>query len=58
MNVYVIHWEYFDKSGSGITGVFDNEETANNVFDAMEAVADTRRIYMDTYQLNQVKKET
>jgi hypothetical protein len=57
MKVYVIHWEYIDKSASDITGVFDDEDAANNVFDAMEAVADSRRIYMDTYQINQVKKE-
>ena len=57
MKTYVVHWRYCDKSGNGIVGVFDEEEIANAVFDALEATGDTSRsFYIDTYIINQVKK--
>jgi hypothetical protein len=28
-NVWVVSWEYSDKSGNGIVGIFDTERTAS-----------------------------
>jgi hypothetical protein len=57
MMVHVIHWEYNDKSASGIIGVFDDSDMANAVYDALEITGDTgKRYFLDNYKLNEVKK--
>jgi hypothetical protein len=55
--VHVLHWEYIDKSASGITGVFDDEVMAKSLYDFAVLHADSKNFYLDTYELNEVKPQ-
>ena len=58
MPIYVIRYEYIDKSGNGVVGVFDDEEIANNVYDALDQYAgdSSKTFFIDTFKLNEVTK--
>lgn len=55
--LYVLHWEFVDKSDSGIVGVFNDERRANELYDFAEAHANAKTFYLDTYTLNELKLE-
>jgi hypothetical protein len=56
-SAYVVHWEYCDKSGHGIIGVFDDDQQAYQLYDTLDQYGDSNKnYYVDTYELNTVKK--
>lgn len=56
MNTKVISWS--DGKGNwGVVGVFDDDDMANAVFDALVRFAGAyKQYYMDDFKLNEVKK--
>jgi hypothetical protein len=58
MKVHVLHWQYSDKSGDGIVGVFDDEEKAKELYDFAEQHSDAcKTFYLDSFTLNEIKPQ-
>lgn len=50
MKVFIVGWEYSDKSGHGIVGVFSAESEANSTYDLLaEHGSDVKTFTVDTY---------
>ena len=47
--VFVLHWEYGDKSAHGIEGIYQDEERANEAYDLITKYDNTRRWGVDPY---------
>jgi len=47
--VFVLHWEYGDKSNHGIEGIYADEEKANEAYDLITKYDNTRRWGVDPY---------
>lgn len=57
--VLVLTWKsQYTPPAEGIIGIFDDELTANQLYDALEAHGDKDKTYfLDKYELNEIKKE-
>lgn len=50
--IYIVHWRDENKE-TGVVGVFDDKEAAENAYDTMESNgAKDRQYYLDDYALN------
>lgn len=49
--VFVLHWEYGDKSAHGIEAIYVDEEKANEAYDLITKYDNIRRWGLDPYIL-------
>jgi hypothetical protein len=45
-DLYVIHWKYYDNSGSGVAAVFDNKESADRFIGLLEIIGDKNKVFI------------
>lgn len=45
--MWIVHWEYSDKSNHGFIKVFDSEAEARTLFDILEKHADGKTWFID-----------
>jgi len=49
--VFVLHYEYDDKSGHGIEAVFKDEQKANAAYDLLVKYDSSRNWFVDPYEV-------
>lgn len=49
IKVYVLHWEYSDKSAYGIESIYADEQEAINAYELLTKYDCTRNWYVDLY---------
>lgn len=47
--VYILHWEYGDKSAHGIEGIYTDEQKANEIYDILAHYDNSRNWFVDPY---------
>lgn len=49
--VYVLHWEFRDKSGHGIVAIYQDETEAIAAYNLLDKYDDSREWFVDPYEV-------